>query len=325
MASPQRLPITLLLALVMVSSSGTLVAQEPPTLQQLLDSARKLSNLSPLRPYVLRAGVIAYRGNKEKERTGQLTIYRDRNRDRLELSLGNTQETRVVVGDRQYISPETAFFPATLLATLENAWLPPDRAPAGAPRNVTRATAGSQDAWCVGLQEGSDWRRLCFDATHPLLQSTENGFGKAEFSDYAAVGGLWFPGRAVMSHQGSTPVELHDIQVLPGPLEPTLFNVPAGSIEIAICGNQQPAKATYHFEPEFPESERKRKRNGAVSLSIVVGKEGKLIAARVMDATSDAFAHKSLEAIHQWKFQPALCADRPVNQELTVGFTFNLY
>jgi TonB family protein len=136
---------------------------------------------------------------------------------------------------------------------------------------------------------------------------------------------LWFPGRAVMSHQDSTPVQLHDVQVLPGPLAPTLFDVPAGSIEIETCGNQQSAKVTHHFEPEFPESERKRKRNGTVFLSVVVDKEGKLIAARVIDATSEAFAHQSLEAVQKWKFQPAMCGDRPVNQELTISTTFNMY
>lgn len=99
----------------------------------------------------------------------------------------------------------------------------------------------------------------------------------------------------------------------------------AGSIQLEICGNQQAAKATYRFEPEFPERERKRKRNGAVFLSVVVDKEGKLIAERVMNATSEAFAHQSLEAVRQYKFQPAMCGDRPVNQELTISIDFRLY
>jgi TonB family protein len=324
MASQKISSATLLFACIILTSSGTLLAQEPPILQQLLDDTRKLSNLAPLQPYVLRAGVIAYPGVKEKERTGQLTIYRDRNRSRLELSLGNAQEIRVVLGDKQYISPETAFFPATRLATFESTWLPPDRPPAGAPRQLAKRPAG-QDAWCVGLQEGSHWRRLCFDSNQPLLRSVETGVETAAFSNYAAVGPLWFPGRAVILHQDSTPVELHDVQIIPGPLAPALFDVPAGSIEIETCRNLQAAKATYHFEPQYPESESKRKRNGAVFLSVVVDKEGKLIAARVMDATSEAFARQSLQAVHKWKFQPALCGDRPVNQEFAISTTFNTY
>jgi TonB family protein len=320
-----RLGLPLLLA-SMVAPTGRVVAQDPPPdLQQLLDAARKLSNLSPLQPYVLRAGVIANPGDKEKERTGQLTIYRDHDRSRLELSLGNAQEIRVVLGDRQYISPETAFFPATRLGTLESEWLPPDRAPSGTPGQVIKTTAGSLDAWCTYPTEGPRSRRLCFDSTRPVLLSTEAGWERAEFSDYAAVGALWFPGRAAIRREDSTPVELHDVQILPGPLAPALFDVPSGSIEIETCRNQQPAKATHQFEPQYPESERKRKRNGAVSLSVVVDKEGKLIAARVMDSTSEAFARQSLEAVHQWKFQPALCAERPVNQELTISTTFNMY
>jgi TonB family protein len=326
MTNNQRLSVTFLLAWVVVTSSGIVHAQEPSsTLQQLLDAAYKLSDLSSLRPYVLRARVIANPGDKEKERTGNLTLYRDRGRSRLELSLGNTQEIRVVLGDRQYISLDTAWFPATRLATFESSWLPPRSAAGGVLNQVTQTRAGSQEAWCADLKEGSILRHLCLDSTRPVLLSTETPYEKAEFFDYAAVGELWFPGRAVIAHQDSTPVELDDVQILPGPLDANLFNVPARSIEIEGCRNQQPAKASYHFEPKFPESERKRKKQGSVFLSVVVDKEGKLVAVRVMDATSEAFAHESLDAIQQWKFQPALCANRPVNQEMTVSFAFKLY
>lgn len=309
----------------LLSSAAALPAQERPTIQQLLDAAHKLSDISSLRPYVLRAGVIANPGDKDKERTGQLTIYRDRDRSRLELSLGKDKETRVVLGDRQYVPPATAFFPATGLATFDHAWLPPLRA-SGPPDQVFKTRVGSQGAWCFDVQEGARIpRRLCFDATRPTLLISELGIQKTEFFDYAAVGAFWVPGRAVMSIEHLTAVELHDVQVLPGPLDASLFSVPPDSIEIETCANEQPVKALDQRDPQFPESERKRKRQGAVSLSVIVDKEGKLAAARVLDATSEAFAHESLEAIHQFKFQPALCSGRPVNQETTISFDFRLY
>jgi len=82
----------------MLISTNGLSAQEPPTLQQLAAAAYKLADLTALRPYVLRAAVTAKPGDKDQERTGQLTIYRDRDRARVELSLGSSRETRIVVG-----------------------------------------------------------------------------------------------------------------------------------------------------------------------------------------------------------------------------------
>jgi TonB family protein len=324
MASHQRISVALL-AWIIAASSGTLHAQEPPTLQQLADSARKLSDLTALRPYVLRASVIANRGDKEKEQTGQLTIYRDRDRARLELSLGASRETRVVLGDRQYISLEAALFTATGLTKFDSAWLQWVRVPTDFSPLVAKTKVGSEDAWCSDLEEKSGSRRLCYDAERPVLLSVATTHETNEFFDYTLAGERWFPGRAVMSRQDLTPVELTDIQVVPGSLDPTLFDVPAGSMEIETCSNLQPAKPTRRFNPQFPESESKLKNQGAVSLSIILDKEGKLAAARVLNATNEAFAHQSLVTIEQWKFQPGICASHPVNQEMTVSFTFNLY
>jgi TonB family protein len=309
---------------MLISTSG-LRAQEPPALQQLADAAHKFSDLAALRPYVLRASVIAYPGDKEKEQTGQLTIYRDRDRARLELSLGSSRETRVILGDRQYISPEAALFTATGLTKFDSAWLQVVRVPGGASPQVIKTKVISGDAWCSDLDEKSGLRHLCYDTEHPALLSVATTHETDEFFDYTLAGQRWFPARALMLRQDLTPVELKDVQVVPGPLDATLFDVPAGSMEIESCANLQWAKATYRFHPEFPESERKLKNQGAVNLSIILDKEGRLAAARVLSATNEAFAHQSLEAIEQWKFQPGICAGRPVNQELTVSFTFNLY
>jgi len=300
-------------------------AQEPPALQQLADAAHKFSDLAALRPYVLRASVIANPGDKEKERSGQLTIYRDKDRARLELSLGSSRETRVVLGDRQYISLEAALFTATGLTKFDSAWLQWVRVPSGVSPQVAKTKVGSEDAWCSDLEEKPGLRRLCYDAAHPTLLSVATTNESNEFFDYTLAGERWFPGRALMSRQDLTPVELNDVQLVPGPLDATLFDVPAGSMEIESCGNLQTAKATRRFEPQFPESERKLKNQGAVNLSIILDKEGRLAAARVLNATNEAFAHQSLEAVQQWKFQPGMCASRPVNEELTVSFTFNLY
>ena len=169
--------------------------------------------------------------------------------------------------------------------------------------------------------------RVCFDgydATRPKLLSLRSASGWNEFFTYTLVDQRWFPGQAWISRQDATLVELRDVQVLPGPLDATLFDVPAGSVEIESCGAPT-AKPTYHFDPEYPESERKRKRNGVVELSLVIDKEGKLAAARIVKATSDAFAHQSLETVQKWKFQAGMCGERPVNQEITVSFSFNLY
>ena len=326
MTKNRRLAIALWSLGWMLISSNGLGAQEPPTLQQLAAAAYKLADLTALRPYVLRAAVTAKPGDKDQERSGQLTIYRDRDRARVELSLGSSRETRIVLGQRQYITLEAALFPATGLANFDSSWL---LAPIpGATRiPLAKARVHGGDAWCAEMEKPGYPSRVCFDAydaTRPKLISVQRVPERDEFFTYTLVDQRWFPGQAWISRQDATLVEVRDVQVLPGPLEATLFDVPAGSVEIESCGAPT-AKPTYHFDPQFPESESKRKRNGVVELSLVIDKEGRLAAARIVKTTSDAFAHQSLETVQKWKFQAGMCGERPVNQEITVSFGFSLY
>jgi TonB family protein len=314
----------MLLLAWMLASITTLRAQEAPTLQQLAAAAYKLADISALRPYVLRAAVTA-KLDKDQERTGQLTIYRDRDRARVELSLGSSRETRIIVGQRQYITLEAALFPATGLTNFDSSWLLAP-IPGATPIPVAKARVHGGDAWCADMEKPGYPSRVCFDddATRPKLVVLRSASGWNEFFTYTLVDQRWFPGGAWISLPDATLVDVRDVQVLPGPLDPTLFDVPAGSMEIESCGAPT-AKPTYHFDPEYPESERKRKRNGVVELSLVIDKEGKLAAARIVKAKSDAFGRQSLETVQKWKFQAGMCGDRPVNQELTVSFSFNLY
>src|SRR5215475_15485997 len=81
-------------------------AQESsPTPQQLIELARKASDLTEIGSYRLQANVVLFfLGPKtSKEVKGQITVFRDKDRYRSELQMGDFHESRLIKDNTLYI------------------------------------------------------------------------------------------------------------------------------------------------------------------------------------------------------------------------------
>ncbi len=84
-------------------------------------------------------------------------------------------------------------------------------------------------------------------------------------------------------------------------------------------------KAIYSPEPDFPETARKTGERGTVTISLIVGVDGKPRDLKVECASALDLAQKAIETITTWKFEPGTKDGNPVMVAIAVEVQFQLY
>ncbi len=79
------------------------------------------------------------------------------------------------------------------------------------------------------------------------------------------------------------------------------------------------------LQPDYPPSEERMQREGAVRLRVTIGTNGRVASAERLSATSDAFWRATeRQALSQWLFRPATIDGRPVEATKTMTVHFRL-
>lgn len=102
--------------------------------------------------------------------------------------------------------------------------------------------------------------------------------------------------------------------------EPASQNTP----KIRVGARVQQAGLVTQVRPTYPASAKAAGIQGSVLLKAVISKEGVPLSLRVQNATIDPdLAKAAVEAVSQWRYQPALLNGEPVEviTEITINFT----
>jgi TonB family protein len=84
-------------------------------------------------------------------------------------------------------------------------------------------------------------------------------------------------------------------------------------------------ECVYCPTPSFSEEARKTKTQGAVTLRIIVGADGRATNLRVMRGLGMGLDERAVEAVRNWRFKPALGpTGKPVPTEVLIEVTFRL-
>jgi protein TonB len=83
--------------------------------------------------------------------------------------------------------------------------------------------------------------------------------------------------------------------------------------------------ATYSPDPDYTEEARRAKKQGTCVLWLIVDSSGHPRDIRVMRGLGFGLDAKAMEAVKQWKFQPALKDGKPVDVQISVEVEFHLY
>jgi len=92
-----------------------------------------------------------------------------------------------------------------------------------------------------------------------------------------------------------------------------------------VGGGVSAPKVLYDPDPEYSEEARKAKYQGTVVLWLVVSPEGKPQQIRVQRSLGMGLDEKAIEAVRQWRFEPAKKDGQPVPVMINVEVNFRLY
>ncbi|MGA7847959.1 MAG: energy transducer TonB [Terriglobales bacterium] len=92
-----------------------------------------------------------------------------------------------------------------------------------------------------------------------------------------------------------------------------------------VGGGVSAPKAIYAPDPEYSEEARKVKHMGTVVLWLVVGPDGKPRDIRVLRTLGLGLDEKAIEAVKNWRFEPARKDGKPVAVQINVEVNFHLY
>jgi len=92
-----------------------------------------------------------------------------------------------------------------------------------------------------------------------------------------------------------------------------------------VGGGVSAPKAIYSPDPEYSEEARKAKYQGVCVVTLIVGPDGKPRDVRVARSLGLGLDEKAIEAVNQWKFDPAQKDGKPVAVAINVEVTFRLY
>lgn len=95
-------------------------------------------------------------------------------------------------------------------------------------------------------------------------------------------------------------------------------------------GSDQPGcvtapRVTFSPAPEYPEKERKARREGTVALWVIVAANGLPREVTIAESLSSDFDAAAIKAVKKWKFSPATEDGKPVTTMTNVKVTFELY
>ena len=92
-----------------------------------------------------------------------------------------------------------------------------------------------------------------------------------------------------------------------------------------VGGGVSAPRVLYAPDPEYSEEARKAKYQGTVVLWVVVGPDGRTKDIRVQRSLGLGLDEKALEAVRNWKFEPARKDGQPVAVQINVEVNFRLY
>jgi TonB family protein len=92
-----------------------------------------------------------------------------------------------------------------------------------------------------------------------------------------------------------------------------------------VGGGVSAPKALFAPDPEYSEEARKAKYQGTCVLWLIVGPDGRPRDIRIARSLGLGLDEKAIEAVKQWKFEPAMKDGKPVAVQINVEVDFRLY
>jgi len=167
---------------------------------------------------------------------------------------------------------------------------------------------------CVEYERPSEhsWEICTNDSTKTLVRSPRTFADK----DLQPVGGKVYPRSLSYSEEGKTLAKAEVTELTtPGQFSPDSFVPPSGISSQAGCMNPTPAVLVKKRAPEYPENARQQRIQGLVALDARIGADGVVKIGKVVVSASPELNQSSINALQEWRYEPATCNGKPVEVE----------
>lgn len=170
-------------------------------------------------------------------------------------------------------------------------------------------------------ENGSVSRAAALSGELPLAKTAVNAVVKWRFQPFRQNGHpLRVQQNVVLNFAPTNKVA--ELQ-LPLPA-PTPAKLPSGLGVFRVGGGVSAPRVSYSPDPEYSDEARGAKYQGVCVLTLIVGPDGLPWDIRVARSLGMGLDEKAIEAVKQWRFQPAMKDGKPVAVAINVEVQFRL-
>lgn len=170
--------------------------------------------------------------------------------------------------------------------------------------------------------ESGNKREICVRESTGILDRVT--FQETE-ANLKPVEGKVFPRVLSYLDEWNTGARVNITEIVTGTqFAPETFTPPAGVSSQPGCMNPMPARLVNKQTPEYPSSARARHIQGKTATYVTIGLDGVPVIGKGSESPSPELDAASVAAIRRWRFDPALCGDKPVEMETVVEVKYTL-
>jgi TonB family protein len=325
----RRLGSALALLLSLTASAWSVADKDSDTFLELARQASAKSDIRTGDPFRLSARLELYGDSNRMLGDYTLTWFAS-DRWRQEVRFAQYQEVQVVKGSKVWTKRSLPFRPLRVQQAIQ--LLQPVRMHQGAKFKVEntkklKLRPDGDVSNCFIVRDGGNLRQSCFDEKSGMYTRHVLYSGSAfSYLDYMEFGDKLFPKTLQYSDVADliVQVKVTELKTISAAedavLSPLLDTQPQDR-----CDNPQSAKMLNSKAPDFDAIAYKYLRPGErtdVIVSGVVSTDGNLEDLHVLQTGSNEVNAATINALRKWKFQPALCGEKPVVTELLFHFPY---
>jgi hypothetical protein len=138
-----------------------------------------------------------------------------------------------------------------------------------------------------------------------------------EYGTFRKVGGYFFPREVACFEDRHKAISANVVELsIEPPMDPALFDAPAGAIELGRCSGKTSAPALSISEIMYPGLDLDRV--AWLRVWLVVDGKGRPQNLRVLRSTGKGSHEKALNTVRGWRFNPGTCDGKPMPMPLTM-------
>ena len=249
-------------------------------------------------------------GYSELEVAGTGVVFRKRTADFVPIRIAQLHAALGFGSSPRWIGSSGASFSALLPGAGETV------------KKVHERKVEGAKAQCVEvITEMKQTREVCIDESRGVPMRN----GLVRDAEWEAIGSKVFPRSLtfIQDHKTLAEVKVTELK-LTDHMPASKFEPPPGATSFPGCMNPSGGSKVRDAMPHYPDDERGNRIQGKVEVYQIVGPDGIPKILRPLGGPTNGLIAASIDALKQWRYDPATCNGTPVETETVTTITYSL-